>query len=78
MISQSTVTFFFLLLAFLIFIAQRGELGAYLALLYGGGTPTPQPATGGGATPPPANAASNATQQTLSTIAPYALDVLGA
>jgi hypothetical protein len=61
MISQSTITFLFLLLAFLIFVAQRGELAQYLALLYGGGTPAPsppgsQPAPGGGATPPPANA----------------------
>jgi hypothetical protein len=61
MISQSTIVFFFLLIAFLIYITQRGELGAYLALLYGGGTPSPTPAPpgGGSASPPPASAATS-------------------
>jgi hypothetical protein len=58
-ISQSTIVFFYILVAFLLYIAQRGELGQYLALLYGGGTPAPsppgsQPSPGGGA---PANTA---------------------
>jgi hypothetical protein len=51
MISQSTIVFLFMVFAYLIFITQRGELPAYLALLYGGGTPTtvPHPQTAGGA-----------------------------
>lgn len=61
MVSQSTIVFFFLITAFLIYITQRGELPAYLALLYGGGTPSPTPATGGGATPPPASAGGGTT-----------------
>jgi hypothetical protein len=43
MISQSTIVFFYILVAFLLYIAQRGELAQYLALLYGGGTPAPSP-----------------------------------
>jgi hypothetical protein len=48
MIAQSTIVFFFILFAFLIYITQRGELGAYLTLLYGGGTPSPSPKPPGG------------------------------
>jgi len=47
-VNQSTIVFFFLLAAFLIYITQRGELDAYLALLFsgtGGTSPATAPST---------------------------------
>jgi hypothetical protein len=41
---QSSVIFFFLFAAFIVFITQRGELPAYLGLLLMG-PPAPTPAT---------------------------------
>lgn len=37
-VNQSTITFFFLLAAYIVFITQRGELQQYLNLLFGGGS----------------------------------------
>ena len=83
MMSQSTIVFFFVLAAFLIYITQRGELPEYFALLFGGGTPSAVPAGGGSASPPPANAqtsaaasATSAALQTAQTVAGYAIPAL--
>jgi hypothetical protein len=79
MMSQSTIVFFFLLFAYVIYITQRGELPAYLALLYGGGTPAPPPAGTGAATPA---ASSTSASQSMITAAkaaaPYALEAAAA
>jgi hypothetical protein len=79
MMSQSTIVFFFLVFAYLIYITQRGELPAYLALLYGGGTPAPSPAAGGGTSSPSsagssASSATSAAIKTAGDLAPYALE----
>jgi hypothetical protein len=73
-VNQSTVVFFYLLAAFLIFITERGELPAYVQLLYGKGTPAggAAPGAGGAASAPTGATAANA----AATAAPYVLEAL--
>jgi hypothetical protein len=79
MMSQSTIVFFFLLFAYVIYITQRGELPAYLALLYGGGTPAPPPAGTGAATPAASSTSSSQTMiDAAKAAAPYALEAAAA